>query len=143
METQILEPGSATGTAAPESNARSTQLVVEAPAEPRPLTRAENSKAAVRNQVLVAAAWGIMILASILPEVIALEILHAPQALPVITWGRNIALALVVALCAAWEPLRKLWKFPAILLVFTLAQQGMTALSGTGVWREALSNIGD
>ena len=48
---------------------------------------------------LLVVAWGAMLLSSILPDIIALQILHNPGALPLITGGRIAALALTVVGC--------------------------------------------
>src|SRR5215213_2605591 len=103
----------------------------------------EQSRGGERPAVLLVVAWGSMLLFSILPELITREILHNPGAVPLITWGRILALAGTTALCLLWSPIRKLWKYPAILLVFALAQEGMTWLSRTAWWHDAVGGLAD
>ena len=94
-----------------------------------------------RARVLLFAAWGLMLVSSVVPDIVVQEILHNPGALPLITWGRVALLALSVAICLRWQLLRVLWKYPALLLVFAVAQEGMTWLSETAWWRGGLGNL--
>ena len=81
------------------------------------------SAASVRPQQastarLLLVAWGVMLIFSILPEIIAQELLHNSSVLPLIMWSRLTALALLMLACALqWPPWRILWKYPAMLLV--------------------------
>jgi membrane protease YdiL (CAAX protease family) len=84
-----------------------------------------------------------MLIASILPDIIALQFLHNPGALPVITWARVVALGMATLFCMLWQPLQSLWKYAAILLVFTLSQHAMNWLSDTAWWRDTLANLAD
>jgi len=91
-----------------------------------PVTRKDN--------LLPAAAWGLMLLASILPEIVLYELLQRPDLLPWITWGRLLALAGLTAVSRFWPPLRPLWNYPAILFLFLAAQLGLTALQDSPFW---------
>jgi len=52
-----------------------------------------------------------------------------------------VALAVLVMLSWLWQPLRPLWKYAAILLIFAGAQEVMNGLRETAVWQSTVSRI--
>lgn len=95
-----------------------------------------------RNNWLTAAAWGVMLLSSILPEIILHDYLHRPGLILWVTWGRLAALAAVTAVSRLWQPLRPLWKYAAILLIFAGGQEVMNGARETAVWQNTLNQWG-
>jgi membrane protease YdiL (CAAX protease family) len=96
-----------------------------------------------RPTLLIVSAWAAMLVASILPDIIALQILHNPAALPLITWARVVVLGMATLLSLRWQPLHTLWKYAAILFVFAVSQQTMTWLSESAFWSGVLGNLAD
>lgn len=94
-----------------------------------------------KNNLPVMAAWGFMLLGSILPEIVLYELADRPDLLPWVIWGRLVALAALVAFSWLWQPLRPLWKYAAILFIFAGAQEVMNGLRETAVWQSNLSRI--
>lgn len=94
-----------------------------------------------KNNLLVMAAWGFMLLGSILPEIVLYELADRPDLLPWVIWGRLVALAALVAVSWLWQPLRPLWKYAAILFIFAAAQEVMNGLRETAVWQSNVSRI--
>lgn len=94
-----------------------------------------------KHHTMIAAAWGVMLCASILPEVVTIELLHIPQQLAWITWGRLVALAGFTAVCWLWQPIRPLWKYAIILLIFAAGQELMTWMGKTAVWQNGVNTI--
>lgn len=94
-----------------------------------------------KSNLVVIAAWGFMLLASIMPEIILNEILQRPDLVAWVIWGRLVMLAGLVVVSWAWEPLRPLWKYAAILLIFAGAQEVMNGVRDTAVWQSAISRL--
>jgi hypothetical protein len=63
-----------------------------------------------KNNLVVIAAWGFMLLGSILPEIILNELLQRPDLVAWVTWGRLVMLAVLTAVSWLWQPLRLLCK---------------------------------
>lgn len=81
------------------------------------------------------AAWGFMLLASILPEIILTEVIGRPDLVAAVTWGRLVALAALAVVSYVWEPLRPLWKYAAILLIMAGAQELMNVVREIAAWQ--------
>lgn len=94
-----------------------------------------------KNNLLVTTAWGFMLLASILPEILLNELFQRPDLIPWVTWGRLVVLAGLTAVSWLWQPLRPLWKYAAILLIFAGVQEVMNGLRETVVWQTNVSRI--
>lgn len=94
-----------------------------------------------KNNMVIYAAWGFMLLASVLPEIILYEVFNRPDMIAWITWGRLITLAGLMAISWLWEPLKPLWKYAAILLIFAAGQELMTWLQETAGWQNGLQQI--
>ena len=62
-----------------------------------------------KSNLVVIAAWGFMLLASILPEIILHEVLQRPDLVAWVTWGRLVVLAGLTAVSWLWQPLRPFW----------------------------------
>ncbi|MBE2222606.1 MAG: CPBP family intramembrane metalloprotease [Anaerolineae bacterium] len=95
-----------------------------------------------KNNLVIAAAWGFMLLSSILPEIILHEVLHRPDLVASVTWGRLLILAGLTAVSWLWQPLRPLWKYAAILLIFAGGQEVMNRVRETAVWQNTLNQAG-
>jgi hypothetical protein len=95
-----------------------------------------------KNNLVVAAAWGFMLLASILPEIILVEVLHRSDLLAAVIWVRLVVLAVLTAVSRLWQPLRPLWKYAAILFIFAGGQEVMNAVRETAVWQNSLNQWG-
>lgn len=93
------------------------------------------------NNLVIGAAWGFMLLASVLPEIFFNEVLNRTDLLAWATWGRLVVLALLVLVCWLWQPLRPLGKYAAILFIFAGAQEVMNGLRETAVWQSGLRQI--
>lgn len=124
------------------------QVQAIAPSIAAPARRLDESPPEVvaearKAPVLLPVAWGAMLVSSVLPDVISVEVLHNPPSMPVVTWGRMAALALIMAICLRWQPLRAIWKYPAILLVIAVGQQVMTWLTETAWWHDGLGVLVD
>lgn len=94
-----------------------------------------------KSNLVVIAAWGFMLLASILPEIVLNEVLQRPDLVAWVTWGRLVVLAMLVAVSWLWQPLRPLWKYAAILFIFAGAQEVMNGLRETAVWQSNVARI--
>lgn len=94
-----------------------------------------------KSNLLIIAAWGFMLLASILPEVLLYELFQRPDLAVWVTWGRLAMLAALVVVSWLWQPLRPLWKYAAILFIFAGAQEVMNGLRETAVWQTNVSRI--
>lgn len=94
-----------------------------------------------KSNLVVIAAWGFMLLASILPEIVLNEVLQRPDLVAWVTWGRLVVLAMLVVVSWLWQPLRPLWKYAAILLIFAGAQEVMNGVRETAVWQNNVSRI--
>ncbi|MFO7681219.1 MAG: CPBP family intramembrane glutamic endopeptidase [Chloroflexota bacterium] len=95
-----------------------------------------------KNNLVVIAAWGFMLLGSILPEIILHEVLHRSDLVAWLTSGRLVTLAVLTAVSWLWQPLRPLWKYAAILLVFAGGQEVMNRVRETAVWQNTLNQWG-
>lgn len=95
-----------------------------------------------KSNLLLAAAWGFMLLASILPEILLHELFQRPDLIAWVTWGRLVMLAGLTAVSWLWQPLRPLWKYAAILLVFAGGQEVMNGVRETAVWQNGLIRWG-
>jgi hypothetical protein len=94
-----------------------------------------------KSNLLIIAAWGFMLLASILPEIVLNEVLQRPDLTAWVTWGRLVMLAVLVVVSWLWRPLRPLWQYAAILLIFAGAQVVMNGVRDTAVWQTNISRI--
>ena len=94
-----------------------------------------------KNNLLITAAWGFMLLASILPEVVLNELFGRPDLVAWVTWGRLVALVVLVVISWLWQPLRPLWKYAAILLIFAGAQEVMNMVRDTAVWQSNIARL--
>lgn len=93
-----------------------------------------------KSNLLVVAAWGFMFLASILPEILLYELFQRADLLAWVTWGRLVVLAGLTAVSWLWQPLRPLWKYATILLIFAGAQEMMNGLRETAVWQSTVAH---
>ena len=95
-----------------------------------------------KSHLLNVSAWGFMLLASILPEIVLLEVFDRPDLTTWVTWGRLVTLAALTVGSWSWLPLRPLWKYAAILFIFAAGQEAMTWLAATAVWQNGLDRWG-
>ncbi len=82
---------------------------------------------------VIIAAWVSVLAISDLPDVLTNALWGSvPAWLPTF---KILAMAILLALCAVWNPLRSLWKFAFVFLVFNLALAASSWLNNTPFWR--------
>jgi membrane protease YdiL (CAAX protease family) len=94
-----------------------------------------------RHNLVHVVAWSLMLLASILPEIILVDVLHRPDLLTWAAWSRLLVMGALALLTLSRLSLQPLWRFATILFVLAAAQEGMNSLRNSGVWEPALAHI--
>ncbi|MBN2550419.1 MAG: CPBP family intramembrane metalloprotease [Anaerolineales bacterium] len=82
---------------------------------------------------LVIAAWIGVLLVSSFPEILFDALGASPPAW--LAWAKPASMALLLALCLVWQPLRLLWQFAAVMLVFSAGDSLAQAVFASPTWQ--------
>lgn len=88
---------------------------------------------------LVVAAWAAVLILSDLPDILTDAL--GGQVLEWLPWAKAGFMALLLILCLAWKPLRLLWKFALVMLVFAVFFPLTQLIYWSEWWQSRFSNL--